>query len=115
VFVFPGGHPSFLACSFWARNGRERYPSKTRVRRNTVYIKHTVKTMSDADGIPALIEQPAPRSTLQRRGAAPCGPNASAMSSIVRSIMSSSSVAPPSPHNCTRSTSACAILRSARI
>ena len=42
---FQAGTPSFLACSFWARNGRERYPSKTRVRRNTVYIEHTVKTL----------------------------------------------------------------------
>src|ERR1700676_2841985 len=43
------------------------------------------RTMSDADGMPALIEHPAPRSTEQRLGVAPCRLIPSAMSSIVRS------------------------------
>jgi hypothetical protein len=41
--------------------------------------------MSDADGMPALTEHPAPRSTEQRLGVAPCWFIASAMSLIVRS------------------------------
>ena len=41
--------------------------------------------MSDADGMPALIEHPAPRSTEQRLRPGTCGLIASAMSSIVRS------------------------------
>ena len=43
------------------------------------------RTMSAADGMPALMEHPAPRSTEQRLGVPPCGLIASAMSSIVRS------------------------------
>ena len=35
----------WLGGMFRSRNGRERYPLKTRVRRNTVYIEHTVKTL----------------------------------------------------------------------